>query len=214
MTLDIRRISIWSILILAMGGLLFGLAKLGSSPSAPIGTGTALAEPVTAADWSRGSATAPHTLVEYSDFQCPACRTFQPLLKRLGDEQADKVRFVYRHFPLNTHQNAEVAAQAAEAAGKQNKFWEMHDVLFNTQEKWAVSNKPTEMFAEYARSLGLNVDQFKKDSASPEVAKKVRDNYSSGQRSGVGGTPTFFLDGKQIAAPTSYEQFVSLVNNP
>jgi len=120
---------------------------------------------------------------------------------------------VYRHYPLRSiHPNAQAAAEAAEAANKQGKFWEMHDVLFNTQSDWSTLRDPKSKFEEYARSLGLNVDQFKADRDSKETSSKIDADYLSGTQSGVQGTPTFFLDGKLITSPQSYEELKALVN--
>lgn len=213
MSPKVRSILIWSVFGLAIIGMLYGLAKLGTKTGPNPGAGTALNGAVTEADRIRGTATAPNTLVEYSDFQCPACAAYEPMVQRLVKENPDKVRLVYRHYPLRSiHPNAQAAAEAAEAANLQGKFWEMHDMLFNTQNDWARDSKPEAKFAEYARSLGLNVDQFKTDSESKGVREKIDADYSSGTRSGVQGTPTFFLNGKLISSPQTYEEFKALVD--
>lgn len=213
MSPTVRSAAIWSVFGLAIVGMLFGLAKLGTQTAANPGAGTALSVAVGSGDRSKGEATAPHTLVEYSDFQCPACKAYEPMIQQLVKENPDKVRLVYRHYPLRSiHPNAQAGAEAAEAANKQGKFWEMHDMLFNTQTDWSSLRDPRGKFEEYARSLGLNVEQFKTDSKSNEVRDKIDADYLSGTQSGVQGTPTFFLDGKMITSPQSYEEFKALVN--
>lgn len=213
MSPTVRSAIIWSVFGLAIVGMLYGLAKLGTQTAPNPGAGTALSKAVDANDRVKGKTEAPHTLVEYSDFQCPACKAYQPMLQQLMAENSDKVRLVYRHYPLRSiHPNAQAAAEAAEAANKQGKFWEMHDVLFNTQTDWSTLRDPKSKFEEYARSLGLNVDQFKADQDSKETSNKIDADYLSGTQSGVQGTPTFFLDGKLITSPQSYEELKALVN--
>lgn len=161
-------------------------------------------------DHIRGNKESGVTLIEYSDFQCPACGAYYPMVKKLEEELGDKVAFVYRNFPLRQlHPNAQIAAQAAEAAGNQGKFWEMHDTLFEKQKEWSSQNKDQtkETLAQYAQSFGLNADQFKNDLESKETKQKVDDDYSSGTRYEVDATPTFFLNGKKIESPKNYSEF-------
>lgn len=213
MSSKVRSILIWSVFGLAIIGMLYGLAKLGTQTAPATTTGALLSDAITQTDHIRGSATAPVTVVEYSDFQCPACASYESIVQRLVKENPDKVRLVYRHYPLRSiHPNAQAASEAAEAAAKQGKFWEMHDMLFNTQTDWSRKSNPEELFTEYARSLGLNLEQFKTDSESKEVRAKIDADYTSGTRSGVQGTPTFFVNGRQITSPRSYEEFKALVD--
>lgn len=213
MSPTVRSAVIWSVFGLAILGMLYGLAKLGTQTTPSSTAGTTLSETSMASDHVRGSATAPVTIVEYSDFQCPACASYEPMVQRLIKENPDKVRLIYRHYPLRSiHPNAQAASEAAEAAAKQGKFWEMHDVLFNTQTDWARKSNPEELFSEYARSLGLNLEQFKTDSESKEVRAKIDADYTSGTRSGVQGTPTFFVNGRQITSPRTYEEFKAVVD--
>jgi len=165
--------------------------------------------------WATESA---HTLVEYSDFQCPACSSYFGLIESLNTDEdfvsnvKTNIALVYRHFPLdNAHPNARIAAYAAEAAGKQNKFFEMHDLLFTNQSEWSESNKPEETFKKYASELGLNIDQFMTDINSTEVKDKVQRDYRSGLEVDVPGTPSFFLDGRKLQTPNSAEDFKKLL---
>lgn len=160
----------------------------------------------------KGVASSTVVLMEYSDFQCPACRSYYPILREVMAEYGDKITFVYRHFPLiSIHPNAEFAARAAEAAHKQGKFWEMHDLLFEKQNEWAKVANVAPIFESYATLLGLSVDQFKADYISDEVKKLVRAHRVHATKSGLSSTPTFFLNGQKIENPTSVYAFKQLI---
>jgi len=164
------------------------------------------------AKWTKGNSDSKVILVEYSDFQCPACGAYYPLVKQLTEEFGDRIKFTYRHFPLSQiHKNAAPAARAAEASGKQGKFWEMHDLLFENQSRWSESSDVHAVFESYAQRLDLNIDQFKSDMKSKEIMEKVESDYQSGVASRVNGTPTFFLNGKKFDNPRSYEQFKTII---
>ena len=165
-------------------------------------------------DWVKGPENAKATLIEYSDFQCPACASYFPLINQAVDEFKDGLRVVYRHYPIREiHQNAQLSAQAAEAAGKQGKFWQFHDKLFDFQSAWSESGNAKEMFIGYAQDMDLNVDQFKTDLDSSEAADNVQSDYQSGLRLGISSTPTFFLNGTRIKNPGSYEELKSLIQS-
>lgn len=203
-----KRFLIWGSVILAMVLFVVLLAKLGTS-NAPEST---LTPAINAADHKKGVENAKVTIVEYSDFQCPACAQYYPMLKQLTEEFPNDVQIVYRHYPLKQiHKNAEKAASASEAADKQGKFWDMHDMLFNTQKVWGEMDKPEEQFEKYAGSLGLNIEQFKTDLASAEVSEHVRSDESSANTMNLRGTPTFFLNNNLIASPQSYDQLKNVV---
>lgn len=205
---DRKRMLTWGITSLVLIAAAAGIILFARS-----GRPSGLLKPVDDKDWTRGNKNAPAVLVDYSDFQCPSCGVFHPILKKLeSDLGPEKLRFVYRNFPLTMiHKNAELAAEAAEAAGKQGKFWEMHDKLFETQNAWSEQNDPKNIFIGYAADLKLNKDQFEKDLASDEVKKAVQEDVDSGNEAKVDATPTFFLNGKQISLPSSYEEFKNLV---
>lgn len=163
-------------------------------------------------EWIRGNRTASTTLMEYSDFQCPACGAYYPILKQLHQEFGNELRFVYRHFPLRQiHFNAELAARAAEAAGKQGKFWEMHDMIFENQKEWSERGSARNAFIQYAQSLGLDVERFKSDMDAKETKQKVSADYNGGVGFGVNSTPTFFLNGEKLRNPGSYEEFKAVI---
>ncbi|MDP2696359.1 MAG: thioredoxin domain-containing protein [bacterium] len=205
----VKRISLWAFVGVLVVGAVFGLANLGEVGS---GGGAILMDAVAPSDWVKGNAVASVTLIEYSDFQCPACGTYYSLVQQLNEEFGDRIQFVYRHFPLRQiHANAELAARAAEAAGRQGKFWEMHDLIFENQRSWSDQSSAEDVFVSYAETLELNIKQFRSDIDDGEIKGKVSDDYSSGIRSGVDSTPTFFLNGVKIQNPRAYEEFRNVI---
>ena len=151
----------------------------------------ALTLPVGKRDHIQGPADAVVTLVEYGDYECPRCGRAYPIVKAIQRQLGPKLRFVFRNFPLReSHPHAEQAAEAAEAAGAQGKFWEMHDRLFERQ--FALDG---EYLIEYAGDLGLDVARFRNELSSAVYAPRVREDFRSGVTSGVNGTPTFFVNG-------------------
>ncbi|MEA2511940.1 MAG: hypothetical protein QOJ59_1427 [Thermomicrobiales bacterium] len=163
-----------------------------------IGVETAtLTPPVTTDDHILGPATAAVTLAEYGDYECPYCGMAHPIVKEVMRRMGDELRFVFRHFPLTQiHPHAERAAEAAEAAGAQGKFWEMHDTLFEHQDALGDVH-----LVGYAEMLGLDVDRFVVDLANGRYAGRVREDFRSGIWSGVNGTPTFFINGRRHDEP-------------
>ncbi len=148
-----------------------------------------------------GPEDAPITLVEYGDYECPYCAAVLPIVKRLESELESRLRFVFRHFPQNTvHPQAGVAAQAAEAAAAQGKFWEMHDLLFENQADLAEKD-----FTHFALKLGLEVYRFQSDLEREVYAPRVAEDFRSGLRSGVTGTPGIFINGVRYDGPPKYE---------
>ncbi len=164
-------------------------------------------------DWFEGGKNASVTIVEYSDFQCPACAAYYPVMKELNAAFGDQIKIVYRNYPLTQiHANAQLAAQAAEAAGIQGKFFDMHDLLFAGQSTWSTLPNPADTFTSYATSLGLNIDQFNADLTSSAVRTAVADDVRSGMSANVTGTPTFFLNGERIENPQGLQPFTELIN--
>ena len=142
-------------------------------------------------DHVRGPITAPLTLLEYGDYECPFCAAAHPNVKQVLGELGDQLAFAYRHFPLTTiHPHAFTAAEAAEAAGAQGRFWEMHDLLFENQDRLSMED-----LLVYAQLLGLNMDRFVADLQRHTYEPRVREDFMTGVRSGVNGTPTFFVNG-------------------
>lgn len=150
--------------------------------------------------WATGSANPKVTVVEFSDFQCPYCKDAEPVVKAVLDKYPADVRVIYRHYPLiQAHQFAMDAAVAAEAAGKQGQFWQFHHLLFENQP--SVTNPDSfkrDKFVEYAKTLGLNVDQFVKDFDSDATRQRVLTDRDEGDKIGINATPTFFANGEKI----------------
>lgn len=169
---------------------------------------------VSESDWQQGPQDAPLTLIEYSDFQCPACGSYFPIVKQLLEEFDGKLRVVYRHFPLRSiHPNAQLAAQAAEAAGAQGAFWEMHDMLFERQSLWSGERNPEELFKEFATELKLDAEQFVRDMTGADARSRVNNHYTTAIGANLNSTPTFFLNGKRITPTLSYQGFRTLLEN-
>lgn len=164
-------------------------------------------------DHVRGNRDAKVVLIEYGDLQCPACGSYYPVLKSLEAEFGDDVAFVFRHFPLiSIHPNAFSASRAAEAAGNQGKFWEMHDLLFETQNDWGqVGTNQQSLFEGYADQLGLNMDTFRTDYASTAVADRINRDIASAKEFDVRSTPTFVLNGEKIDNPAGLDGFKKLL---
>lgn len=152
------------------------------------------------------------TLVEFSDFQCPSCGAAYPILKRITQEYAGKVNFVYRQFPLTIHINGFNAALAAEAADQQGKFWEMHDRLFEKQSEWSESDKWLDIFTGYAKDLGLNTEKFNQDISSQQLGERIKADQDDGNKLGVNATPTLYLNGEQIVGVPSYDVLKSKID--
>jgi protein-disulfide isomerase len=164
-----------------------------------------LVVPVSARDHVEGPETAPVTLVEYGDYQCPYCGAAYPIVKRVQKRLGDHLRFVFRNFPLSEiHPFAEGAAEGAEAAGAQGKFWEMHDRLFEHQRALDQGH-----LVEYARQLGLDVARFERDLGDHNFAGRVREDFLSGARSGVNGTPTFYINGRRHDASYDFDTLLA-----
>ena len=142
-------------------------------------------------DHIQGAAEAPATLLEYGDYECPFCGAAYPIVKEVQSRLGDRLRFVFRNFPITTsHPHAELAAEAAEAADAQRKFWEMHDLLYESQQHLEAAD-----LHRYAEQLGLDVGRFDNELARHVHAERVREDFMSGVRSGVNGTPTFYVNG-------------------
>jgi protein-disulfide isomerase len=149
-------------------------------------------------------------LVEYSDFQCPACASFQPALERIMTEFGDKISFEYKHFPLPIHPFADEAARAAEAASQQGKFFEYHDALFANQAEWAGAANPTAFFAKYANEIGLDETKFKQHYNASLIKGKVKAEFDEARELGITATPTFYLNGAKMEIKT-FEDFYNQI---
>ena len=147
----------------------------------------------------RGNPNAPVTLEEYGDFQCPPCGMFAAFLGQLEKEYDSRLRVVFRNFPLTMHEHAREAALAAEAAGLQGRFWEMHDVLYREQETWTKAPNSRELFESYAGTIGLDVDKFRKDMDGEQARARVDADRQRGESLGIKLTPTLFINNQPLA---------------
>lgn len=163
-------------------------------------------------DWTEGPIDAKVVLIEYGDFQCPGCGALWPALEQVKSEIGEDFLFVYRHFPLTSiHPNAMASHRAAEAAGKQNKFFEMHDLLFARQNEWSSASNAASIFETYAQELSLNIDQFKTDVASQAVFDKIARYQDSGSQLGLTSTPSLLLNGQKIDNPASFDELKTVL---
>lgn len=163
--------------------------------------------PVSDQDHIQGDASATCTLVEYGDYECPHCGHAHPIVKRVQKHFGKKLRFVFRNFPLSEmHPHAESAAECAEFADTKNKFWEMHDLLFENQE-----NLGAALYLKLAKHLKLEPEDLREAIEKREFAAKVKSDFTGGVRSGVNGTPTFFINGERHDGPFEYEDLVGAI---
>lgn len=199
------------ILVLILAGVAYWVSS-GATPGASGPTGN-LTVPVSATDWALGATSSKVTIVEYSDFECPACAAYEPVVQQLVVNNLNTVQVVYRHFPLQQHRSAELSARYAEAAGRQGKFWELHDKLFATQDAWTINSaaKNEPLFQGYARELGLDLVKLASDLKDPALQAKVTADYNSGVAAGVDSTPSFFVNGARIKNPRNLEEFQALI---
>lgn len=187
--------------------LIVGVAYFFSGPVTPA-TEMAAVEPAQVTEGARhsfGPEEAQVTVVEFSDFQCPACKAAEPMIQQLKNNYSDSVKFVYRHFPLDSiHPNARLAAQASEVASDQGKFWEYHKILFDKQGEWSdVADKQQvlNLFGEYAAQLQIDKADFLEKIETQEVVERVAKDADLGSALRVSSTPTFYVNGKQTTAP-------------
>ncbi len=154
------------------------------------------------------------TLVEYADFQCPACKLYYPDVKQLLVNNPGKLKLVFKNFPLiNIHPNAMDAAIAAEAVGKQGKYFEFVDMLYEKQTEWSEIKAPDQKFEEYAKSLGIDIDKYKNDLKDPAITALIDSQRNEGIANGVTGTPTFFLEGVRINTPANLTEFQKVISD-
>jgi protein-disulfide isomerase len=192
------------VLIITLGGawLLMSTPKPASSQPQP---SLASAPPMTPPPVNvqpahyKGRIDAPVQLEEFGDYQCPPCGNFHPIMQRILAQYGDRIRFSFRNFPItNKHPFALEAARAAEAAGQQGKFWEMHDLLYDKQTEWSNAPAPRPFFIKYAQQIGLDVNRFQQDIDGAVAGMRVAEDLSLVQMRGVPGTPTLYLNGREV----------------
>lgn len=203
-----NRFTVVVIALLAAFGGVFWVTKNEKKADAP-----SSGQAVQASSHTQGEGNKGVTLTEYGDFECPACGQYYPILKELKNKFGDDLKFQFRHFPLvQIHPNAMAAHKAAEAAGKQGKFFEMHDKIYEQQQVWSGQPSVGPLFESFATELGLNMEQYKKDVASAEVNSIINADTRAGQEAGVSSTPTFVLNGQKIEKnPRDLDEFVKLI---
>lgn len=204
--LKIALISATLIILVILGFMLFDSDKrnLPQKPYSPFD--------IKNDDWVFGNNDSPVTLIEYLDFECEVCGVYYPLVKELKEEYKSAIRVVIRYYPLPGHPNSMTAARIVEAAGKQGKFWEMHNLLFETQKNWGERKQSDDYFLQLASTLSLDMVQLKADFKSDEVLERVTRDKLEGTKIGVSGTPSFFLNGKKLQNPRSIADFKTLIN--
>jgi len=182
--------------------------------NAPVQTLFPEIDKIRASDHVKWKLNSKNILVEYSDFECPACRDRHNFLNEFEKTATPNATLVLKNFPLfQVHPLAEKAAYAAEAAGLQNKYWEMSDLLFNNQDSWSTLGDPTNYFIDLAKKLNLDINKFKTDSNSQIVKDKVDADLTEGNKIGINATPTFFLNGQKLDNITSLDQFTKLLKS-
>jgi protein-disulfide isomerase len=195
---------IFSVIVVALlGGLVYLSAKDRIDVSGIDGTKVLAATEKSGniGDRLYGNKDSKVVLVEYGDFQCPGCGGAHPQIKAISEEYKDKIAFVFRNFPLtNIHPNARAAAAAVEAAGFQGKYWEMHNMVFENQDNWkdASTSERDGLFTGYAEAIGINKERFVADLSNANISKKISYDQALGKKVNVSGTPTFFLNGKEL----------------
>lgn len=206
----------WGVIIVVLL-ILGGVATVSKSDSPNASKGSAAAKPTS---HIVGAGSKKVTLVAYEDFQCPFCGQYYPTLRQVAETYKNDITFQFRHFPLTSlHQNAFAASRAAEAAGLQDKpgestqFFAMFDILYQRQSQWSTTNAPQTTFEQYAALLKLDLTKFKTDYASSRVNDAINADMAEGNRLGITGTPTFFLDGKQVQIANTVAAFSRAIDS-
>ena len=212
--MNTKRIFTWLGFIIIIALIIIGLVAASKKhPATTSEVAIPLPSPVTSADWTRGNPNAPVTIVEYGDFECPACQAYYPVVEQVFAAASSTIRMAFREFPLPQHADAIPAALAAEAAGDQGKFWDMYNLLYANGNDWDNLSDPTSVFDGYAQKIGLNMTQFTTDMNSTTTAQKISDSVSVGTAAGIDATPTFFINGYRIQNPESYDEFITAIQN-
>lgn len=204
--------------VLLVGGIfLFSNNSGPSSTNAPVDT-SRLVSPssyrtsgVINGDYLPATSSATVTLVEFGDYECPACALYSPMIKQLLTDFVGKITFVFRNYPLPQHKNALIAAYAVEAAGLQGKYWPMHEKMYATQNDWAALGDPKSTFVTYAQGFGMDINKFTTDMSSTQVKNVVQSDTNDGNAIGLTATPTYYLNNLKINLTGSYDQLKNLI---
>lgn len=162
---------------------------------------------------TKGPKNAKVTVVEFADFQCPACGAFHPLMKAILQDYDGRIFYVYRHFPLSIHKNALPAAQASEQASKQGKFWEMYALLFEYQNEWSELSNPADQFASFAKQLGIDEKLVKSAVETGQYLSIIQNDINDGNTLGVNATPTVYVNGKRVTGALSIKDLADKVRS-
>lgn len=205
-----NKFTLWvgALAVLGLTILIIIFSSLGGS-SIPVPDDIAR---ITGTDHVRGNPETQVVLIEYSDYQCPACAAFEQYVVKIIAEFGDHIVFAYRHFPLNIHANSKPAVRAVEAANIQGKFWEMHEMLFVNQKEWENEGDAKVIFTQYAAEIGINVEQFMSDYDSQELKDFADQTFETALELKLNHTPTFILNGEIIDDnPSSFDEFRALI---
>lgn len=204
-----KELLTWIGIVAVFVALIVGLVAIDKATSKQNTT-----DPISDADWTLGPKDAKVTLIEYSDFECPACGYYYYPVKNALEKYGSKIYFAYRHFPLPQHPNAMFASEFAEASGKQGKFWEMYNIIFDKQKEWSdlPEDKAKAQFVLYGKSFGLDEAKLLVDASSTEVKAKINVNMEQGLKANLKGTPTFFINGVMIDNPQDAIAFDALIS--
>jgi protein-disulfide isomerase len=194
-----KKLQKWVVGLLVIALVGFGIYKLRQWINTPqTGTNSSEILSVKSDDWEKGNPNAKVALIEYADFECPACKIYSSeVLPKLSNDFRDDLKVVYRHFPLPQHTKAVDAAKAVEAAGRQGKFWEMYNLLYKKQNEWSEGNFKEKLLS-YAESLGVNKEQYEKDFESDETMQSIKTDEADGYSLRINETPTFYVNGKKV----------------
>lgn len=204
----IAGISVLTLVLVIGAAMLFGGTSSSAQSTKPISNTSALIHK----DSHEINAHSKVTLVEFGDFECPACGAEYPIVTQLLQTYNGKINFVFRNFPLPQHQNAQAAAETAEAAGAQGKFFDMYNLLYENQNTWGESTNPMQYFTQYAKALHLDMNKFTADVNGKKYASKIQQDINDGYAVGVNATPTFFLNGVPIQGGLPYSDFKSRID--
>jgi protein-disulfide isomerase len=197
-----------AILVVVVGGMIALFVAAGGTDTSSPGSKADTSKLVHQDSHKRDNGSV--TIVEFGDYQCPACGAAEPNLEKIQQDYKGKINFVFRNYPLPMHQNAVPAALAAEAAAAQGKFWEMHDKLYATQNEWSSSTSPIDFFTKYAQDLGLDADKLKQDVTNKTYQNRIDADKSDGNAVNIQATPTIFVNGEK-ASGYDYNSLKDLV---
>lgn len=195
-------------------GLLFGGAYYLTKTAPPEAKDTIeMKDALSSSAYHKGDSTAKVKIVEFADFQCPACGASEPIVQKVLKDYEGKVYYEYHHYPLQQHKWAQDAAEASEVAGELGKFWEFHDLLYAKQNDWADKDTAVSMFKQYAKDLQLDEKKFSEGLDSHKYRDKVLDSVKKGDSLAVNSTPTFFVNGKRVVGGLTYDAWKTMLDD-